>query len=273
MDKAYGGVIIDDQGLVLLREPKGHFGGYVWTFPKGRPEPGESPKQAALREIFEETGVYGTIVGKIPGAFAGSTTNNEYFLVIPSGCPENWPSETQTLRWVEQEEAKTLISTTNISAGKSRDLSVLESAYRTWQSLRKASPGLEKQHKFELGKNYTRAALKSVLGASEVGFLPVVDGRVVCGCVRRKYNPDAPDIILAGDNADIREQAIAFCYQKAAAPMFISTDPAEQEDSWEYVGDFAVESWTENQKEIALHKQRAPANKHISRIMFLRKVR
>ncbi len=28
-----------------------------WAFPKGHPEPGETPKQAAERELFEETGL------------------------------------------------------------------------------------------------------------------------------------------------------------------------------------------------------------------------
>ncbi|WP_363318977.1 NUDIX hydrolase [Brevundimonas sp.] len=35
---------------VLLVEPLNHFGGYGWTFPKGRPNPGENPAKAALGE-------------------------------------------------------------------------------------------------------------------------------------------------------------------------------------------------------------------------------
>lgn len=40
---AFGGVVVDAEGRVLLREPADHFGGYVWTFPKGRPDANESP--------------------------------------------------------------------------------------------------------------------------------------------------------------------------------------------------------------------------------------
>src|SRR5437879_10429948 len=54
---AYGGVIFDDKGRVLLREPTGHYDRYVWTFSKGRPEPGESPEDTAIRETREETGL------------------------------------------------------------------------------------------------------------------------------------------------------------------------------------------------------------------------
>jgi hypothetical protein len=33
---AYGGVLIDQKGRVLLRKPKVEYDGYVWTFPKGK---------------------------------------------------------------------------------------------------------------------------------------------------------------------------------------------------------------------------------------------
>ncbi|RJQ06490.1 MAG: NUDIX hydrolase [Bacillota bacterium] len=36
-----------------------------WTFPKGAVEDGETPAAAAVREIEEETGVKGTVVGDI----------------------------------------------------------------------------------------------------------------------------------------------------------------------------------------------------------------
>ncbi len=63
----YGGVVVNEAGEVLLYEPLNHFGGYVWTFPKGTQEEGESPEQTALREVEEETGVRACIVGEVPG--------------------------------------------------------------------------------------------------------------------------------------------------------------------------------------------------------------
>lgn len=49
-----GGVTFDPAGRVLLlRQMNGN-----WVFPKGHLEPGESPLQAALREVQEETGVH-----------------------------------------------------------------------------------------------------------------------------------------------------------------------------------------------------------------------
>ena len=68
---AYGGVLINDRGEVQLREPTNHFGGYVWTFAKGRPDPGETPEQTALREVLEETGQAAQIIALVPSCSRG----------------------------------------------------------------------------------------------------------------------------------------------------------------------------------------------------------
>lgn len=50
-----GGVILED-GKVLLILMQNLRGEKVWTFPKGHIDPGETPEQAAVREVREETG-------------------------------------------------------------------------------------------------------------------------------------------------------------------------------------------------------------------------
>ncbi len=40
-------------------------GRLVWSLPKGHLEAGESPEQAAVREVFEETGIHGNIVASL----------------------------------------------------------------------------------------------------------------------------------------------------------------------------------------------------------------
>ena len=50
-----GGVIFED-GNVLLIQMQNLKGDKVWTFPKGHLDGGETPEQAALREVAEETG-------------------------------------------------------------------------------------------------------------------------------------------------------------------------------------------------------------------------
>lgn len=124
-----GGVLINDAGHVLLREPTNHFGGYVWTFAKGRIDPGETPEQTALREVREETGYRANIVEAIPGQFEGTTGSTVMFIMRPVGTPDKpQSSETNATKWVTFEEAKQLISLTTSDKGRERDLSILQAA-------------------------------------------------------------------------------------------------------------------------------------------------
>jgi 8-oxo-dGTP diphosphatase len=62
-----GGIVFNSEGRVLvinnaaLRDPKKSY----WGFPKGHIDPGESSKNAAIREIKEETGLDAEIIQKI----------------------------------------------------------------------------------------------------------------------------------------------------------------------------------------------------------------
>lgn len=126
----YGGVLFDTEGRVLLREPRGHFGRYVWTFPKGSPEEGESPEETALRETQEETGFAAEVLHQIPGTFLGTRSDNVYFLMRPVGQVSEPDEETATLRWAAPAEARELIRMTKTPEGVKRDLDVLEAALR-----------------------------------------------------------------------------------------------------------------------------------------------
>lgn len=50
--KASGGVVEDENGKILVIFRRGH-----WDLPKGKIDPGEKKKAAAIREVMEETGV------------------------------------------------------------------------------------------------------------------------------------------------------------------------------------------------------------------------
>ncbi|MCL5670050.1 MAG: NUDIX domain-containing protein, partial [Acidobacteria bacterium] len=129
MKTAYGGVIFDEYGRVLLREPRSHYGGYVWTFPKGGPDNGESPEETALREVREEAGVKASIICRIPGTFKGDTTENIFYLMKPIEMASFEPDETINIRWATYEEATALISQSTTRSGKARDLAVLDAAF------------------------------------------------------------------------------------------------------------------------------------------------
>jgi 8-oxo-dGTP pyrophosphatase MutT (NUDIX family) len=133
--RAYGGVVINPSGEVLLREPTGHHKGDRWTFAKGKPERGESPAETAMREVLEETGYRAEIVSKIPGSFAGSRTRNEYFLMVPVEDMRRFSAETQAVRWASGVEARQLIRLNQKPKRRRRDLRVLKLALALFQEL------------------------------------------------------------------------------------------------------------------------------------------
>ena len=131
---AAGGVVFDDGGRVLLVEPRGHHAGYVWTFPKGRLDAGESPEAAAVREVFEETGVTACIVERESGikasvgVYEGDITQTRYYLMRPvaTGAPHD--AETQSVRWATPSEAQGMIARSTNPMGRDRDQRVLQDA-------------------------------------------------------------------------------------------------------------------------------------------------
>ena len=58
-----GGLMVDGGRILLISTQAGR----RWQLPKGHIEPGETPEQAAVREVREETGVAGRVVASLPG--------------------------------------------------------------------------------------------------------------------------------------------------------------------------------------------------------------
>jgi 8-oxo-dGTP pyrophosphatase MutT (NUDIX family) len=62
-----GGVLVKTirgRPMVAAIRPRGKPDG-LWALPKGNIDPGERPDETALREVFEETGVRGSLVEKL----------------------------------------------------------------------------------------------------------------------------------------------------------------------------------------------------------------
>ena len=62
-----GGVLVRlvrGRALVAAIRPQGKVEG-TWALPKGNLDPGETPAETAVREVWEETGVHGRLVEKL----------------------------------------------------------------------------------------------------------------------------------------------------------------------------------------------------------------
>jgi len=136
---AAGGVVINDDGLILVREPLNHYDGYVWSLPKGGVDKGETDEQGALREVEEETGVRAEIVERIPGEWKGGSSLNRYFLMRVIENTGKHDHETEQIAFVTYDEAKELLSMTHNQIGRKRDLEVLDAGYALWLALKHAT--------------------------------------------------------------------------------------------------------------------------------------
>ena len=59
VDFAAGGIVVDNNKVLLVKNRKSEYADEpksFWGFPKGHMEEGETPKEAAKREVSEETG-------------------------------------------------------------------------------------------------------------------------------------------------------------------------------------------------------------------------
>lgn len=125
--RAAGGVVIDQNSRILLRAPAKAFGGYVWTWPKGGLDPGESHRDAALREVQEEVGWSAKIVERV-GEYRGDTTITRIYLMRPVARVGDPDAETERIAWVRPERAVQLLSKTINRRGQLRDLTILRDA-------------------------------------------------------------------------------------------------------------------------------------------------
>ncbi len=66
-------VILDNKNRLLLQDKANE----AWSLPAGMIEPGESPKEAIIREVQEETGLLVSI-SKVLGLFGGKDFRYEY---------------------------------------------------------------------------------------------------------------------------------------------------------------------------------------------------
>jgi 8-oxo-dGTP pyrophosphatase MutT (NUDIX family) len=112
--RAAGGVVwreCDHQVQVaLVHRPK--YGD--WTFPKGKLDPGETQKQAALREVEEETGFRCTLGRRLRStSYAdakGRPKEVDYWAMTIERGEFRPNDEVDELRWVTLEQAEKFLS-------------------------------------------------------------------------------------------------------------------------------------------------------------------
>jgi 8-oxo-dGTP diphosphatase len=129
-----GAVIRDDAGRLLMIV-RGHDPGRgLWSIPGGRIEPGETPEQAVVREVREETGLdvsCGPLLGvaELPGRNGAIVDIRDYraFLVPGSAEVATAGDDAADVRWVSDAEATAMDERGEVTSG-------LLTTLRAWMS-------------------------------------------------------------------------------------------------------------------------------------------
>jgi 8-oxo-dGTP pyrophosphatase MutT (NUDIX family) len=131
-----GVLVVDrDTGRVMVRHTKDNFDGYGWTFSKGGIDNGETVHDAAMRELFEETGLSAedvNVVGALNGSYGGGGGSKNYFFIaqVSNGADKfniDGNDETDDLVFADPADVASFIDkdTTN-TVGKARDLKIAQ---------------------------------------------------------------------------------------------------------------------------------------------------
>jgi 8-oxo-dGTP diphosphatase len=121
--EAAGGVVVDGDGRVAVVHRPNYDD---WTLPKGKLDAGETFEQAALREVWEETGLRCELVRELPSteySVRGRRKVVRYWLMNVVEDPGFEPnSEVDELRWLSAADAAERLT-------YDRDQEVLEAAF------------------------------------------------------------------------------------------------------------------------------------------------
>ena len=117
--RSAGGLVIDGDRILLISTRNGR----RWQLPKGHIERGETPEQAAVREVREETGVDGRIIATLPpieywyverGNARIHKKVDYYLLTYLSGSNTNYdPEEVSGAEWLTWEDGLARLSFDN----------------------------------------------------------------------------------------------------------------------------------------------------------------
>jgi 8-oxo-dGTP pyrophosphatase MutT (NUDIX family) len=109
-----GGVVVrDGECVVIVPTRRAADGSKVLALPKGHPDPGESPAQAAMREVREEAGVEGRVVdelGDVRYSYARGGRRiakvvTFFLLEYVSGDVADHDDEVEQARWIGLHDA------------------------------------------------------------------------------------------------------------------------------------------------------------------------
>ena len=109
---AAGIILYNQRDKTYLVIQHSEFSGGHWGFPKGSVEPGESVRDAAIREVYEEVGIkieqledFEKLNTYEPHYYEGKLKEVHYFLAYTQDAGSMDPWELQDMQWLTFENA------------------------------------------------------------------------------------------------------------------------------------------------------------------------
>jgi 8-oxo-dGTP pyrophosphatase MutT (NUDIX family) len=118
-ERSAGGVVVrDDQVVVIVPTRRASDGSKVVALPKGHIDPGETPLQAAVREVREETGIVAELVTELGetrywyrrGGQTIPKSVSFYLFRYIAGDTEDHDDEVERAWWLALEDAQKELS-------------------------------------------------------------------------------------------------------------------------------------------------------------------
>jgi len=125
---------LDDHDHCYIIKPSNNYG--PWSFPKGRVDKGESMKQAALREVWEETGLKVKILSGTHayiGKGKGSFSITHFYLAVRTGGSPRRTDETEKVVLATWEQAEAIFK----RSGNRRDVKIAQLAQKALAHFKK----------------------------------------------------------------------------------------------------------------------------------------
>ena len=107
-----GAIVIDEAtAKVFLVKPKGGYGGYEYTYPKGKIAKGLTAQQNAIKEVWEEAGLDVELLDYL-GGYEKTTSTTHYFVArLKGGSPAAFLDETEAVVLAPMNRLKGLVNT------------------------------------------------------------------------------------------------------------------------------------------------------------------
>lgn len=104
-----GALVLEGDGRVWLITPSNRFGGYDYTFPKGKQELGCGLKATALKEVWEESGLKVQLTAWLGDFPRTTSTCRMYLATRVSGNPADMGWESQAIHLVPEAKLSELL--------------------------------------------------------------------------------------------------------------------------------------------------------------------